>query len=187
MPLTADMAGFTASGRLSRRETLFGTGPNGLRRFSVPLLLTPQEKIRLQIDILDTLPKKKRDKIADPAAYLVIAIRNGHAAPSNYISKAERERRAEAKRQAEQKVAEDRRREQAEAAREKAERQAINAYWASLTPPQQAELEAAAIAQADADTLALTKGPTRRIGLTIVRDQYIRQLLNDRQGLPAKA
>ena len=50
---------------------------------------------------------KKPGKIDDPAAYLVTAIRNSHAAPKNYIPRAERERQAEAKRQQEQKAAED--------------------------------------------------------------------------------
>ena len=65
----------------------------------------------------------------------------------------------EARQAKERKAAEDRRRQQEQEAREKAERQAIEAYWASLTPEQQAELDAASTAQADPDTLAMETGP----------------------------
>ena len=43
-----------------------------------------EDKIRLQIEILDGMPAKKRDKIDDPAGWLVTAIRNGHAAPKHF-------------------------------------------------------------------------------------------------------
>ena len=146
-----------------------------------------EEKIRLQIDILDGLPEKRRGKIADPAAYLVTAIRNGHAPPEGFVSKAERQAREEAKQARERKAAEDRRRERAEAAREKAERQAIDAYWSALTTEQQAELDAAATAQADPAEVAQEWGALRKLGQRIRREQYIRQLLASRVAPPAEA
>ena len=122
----------------------------------------PEEKVRAQIERLDWLIEKKPEKIAEPAAYLVQAIKNGYAAPKGFISKAERQRRQEAKQAREREAAEERRRQQEEEARERAMRKAINAHWASLTPEQQAELDAASIAQADPDTLAMEKRPDER-------------------------
>ena len=136
-----------------------------------------EDKVRAQIERLDWLIEKKPEKIADPAAYLVEAIKNDYAAPKGFISKAERQRRQEAKQAKEREAAEERRRKQEEEARERAMRKAINAHWASLTPEQQAELDAASIAQADPDTLAMEKGPMKDTFQRIRRDQYIRQLL----------
>ena len=146
-----------------------------------------EEKVRLQIDILDGLPEKRRAKIADPAAYLVTAIRNGHAAPKGFVGRAERQAREEARQAQERKEAEDRRRRRAEAAREKAERQAIDAYWSALTPEQQVELDAAATAQADPTEVAQESGALRKLGQRLRRDQYIRQLLASRAAPPAEA
>jgi hypothetical protein len=56
-----------------------------------------EEAIRLQIEILDGLPEKRRGKIADPAAYLVTAVRNGHTAPRGFVGRAERQAREEAR------------------------------------------------------------------------------------------
>ena len=56
-----------------------------------------EEKIRAQIERLDWLAAKKPEKIDEPAAYLVAAIKNDYAAPKGFVSKAERQRREEAK------------------------------------------------------------------------------------------
>ena len=146
-----------------------------------------EEAIRLQIDILDGLPEKRRGKIADPAAYLVTAIRNGHAAPKGFVGRAERQAREEARRAKERQEAEDRRRQREQAARERAEQQAVAAYWESLTPEQQAELDAAATAQADPAEVAQEWGAFRKLGQRLRRDQYIRQLLASRATPPAEA
>lgn len=144
-----------------------------------------EARIRLQMDILDAMPAKKRGRIDDPAAWLVTAIRNDHAAPKGYVPKAERERQAEAKRQKEQQAAEERHRKQEQQAREKAERQAILGYWESLNPEQQAAHDAEAIAQADAEDLELIKpGPMQRIGKGLLRDKHIRRLLEAQGKLP---
>jgi hypothetical protein len=136
-----------------------------------------EEKITAQMERIDWLAEKKPEKIDDPAAYLVGAIKNDYAAPKGFVSKAERERRQEAKRQAEQKAAEERRRKQEEEARERAERRAIDAYWESLTPQQQAELQAQADAQADPESLKLETGPFKRLGQQVRRNEYIRRIL----------
>ncbi len=146
-----------------------------------------EEDIRLQIDILDGLPEKRRGKIADPAAYLVTAIRNGHSVPKGHVGRAERQAREEARQARERQEAEARRRERAEAARERAERQAIDAYWSALTPEQQAELDAAATAQADPAEVGQESGALRKLGQRLRREQYIRQLLTNQATPPAEA
>jgi hypothetical protein len=142
----------------------------------------PEEKIHTHIERLDWLAEKKKS-IDDPAAYLASAIRNDYAAPKGFVSKAERQRRLEAKQAKERKDAEERRQQQEEKARERAEQQAIDAYWASLTPKQQAAIDA----QADAEMLAMEEGPIRRMGLHIHRADYIRRLLSNRDPLAADA
>jgi len=140
------------------------------------------EKIRLQVEILEWYIAHKPGKIDDPAAWLVSAIKskNGRAIPKGFTTRADRERQAEAIRQRQQAEAEQKRREREQEAAERAERKAIAAYWKSLTPEQQAELDAAAQAQAAPDDVAQEWGPLKRIGQQIRRDQYIRQLLKDR-------
>jgi|SRR5579864_7774536 len=136
-----------------------------------------EEKIMAQIERLDWLIQKNPKKIAEPAAYLVGAIRNDYAAPKGFVSKAEQQRREEARQARERQAAEQRCLERDEKERERAERKAINAYWESLTPEQQAQLQSDADAQADPETLALENGPFKRMGRQIRRDQYIRELL----------
>jgi hypothetical protein len=144
----------------------------------------PAPHIEAKIEQFDwemTQPKPPKQ----PAGYLVKSITDDYATPKGFISHAERQAREEAKQAKAREQAEQKRREREEEARQKAERQAINAYWESLTAEQQAELDTAALAQADADMRALTEGPTKRFGMTIVRDHYIRQLLASQQ--PADA
>ena len=107
------------------------------------------EKIRAQIEHLDWLAEKKPEKITDPAAWLVSAIKTGHAAPKGFISKDERQRQQEAKQERERLAVEDRRRKREEEAHEQAIKRQVAAYWESLTTEQQAELHAAADAQTD--------------------------------------
>ena len=77
--------------------------------------------------------------------------------------------------------ADERRRKQEEEARDKAERQAIAAYWDSLTPEQQEELQAQADAKADPADLARETGVLKRIGQQIRRSEHIRDLLRSHQ------
>jgi hypothetical protein len=146
-----------------------------------------EEKIQAQIERLDWLLEKKPGKIEEPAAYLVQSIKNDYAAPKGYVSNAERERRAEAKRQAEQQAAEERRREREQHTAEAAERQAADAYWKSLTAEEQATLQAQADAEADPQTLALENGPLKQMGQRIRRDAYIRQLLRNHASASTEA
>ena len=97
------------------------------------------------------------------------------------------ERRAEAKRAKEREAAEKRRREREAEAREKAKQQRADAYWASLTPEQQAELDAASIAAADPATLAEEKGPFKNTLQQLRRDAYIRQFLDGQDAMQTEA
>jgi hypothetical protein len=140
------------------------------------------ESIQLKMDVFDWLVEKQDKRIGqNPAGYLVKSISDDYAAPKGFISKAEQQQRQEARQAKDRKAAEDRRRQQEQVAREKAERQAIEAYWASLTPEQQTELDAASLAKADPATLAMETGPLKRMGQTIRRHEYIRQLLANRE------
>lgn len=139
------------------------------------------EKIRRQIEILEWQEAKKPGKIADPAAWLVIAVKNDHAVPKNFVSKAQRQARDAAKQAQALQAAEEHHRVQREKARDRAERQAIAAYWASLTPQQQAALDAASAAATDPATLAMETGPLARMVRQIRRDAWIRELLDGRE------
>jgi hypothetical protein len=60
-------------------------------------------------------------------------------------------------------------------------KQAVNAYWESLTPEQQAALDAAMDAQADPETLVNEKGPLQETFRRLRRRAYIQQLLESRE------
>ena len=103
------------------------------------------------------------------------------------VIKGEIKKREEARQARERQEAEQRRRQQQEEAREKAERKAVAAYWESLSPPEQADLQAQADAQADPATLANDAfPPLKRMGQQIRRSAYIRQLLKNREPAPAE-
>jgi hypothetical protein len=138
------------------------------------------ETIRLQVEHLDWLTEKKPGKVAEPAAWLVSAIKTNPSLPKAFESKADRLRRADAKAAKERAAAEESRRKRERDAREQAERQIIAAYWESLTPEQQAEHDATAIAQATPEDLKLIEpGPMKRIGLSIIREKHTNRLLLD--------
>jgi hypothetical protein len=147
-----------------------------------------EEAVRLQIDILDGLPEKRRAKIADPAAYLVTAIRNGHAAPKGFISRAERQAREEARRAKDREEAERQRRRREEEARERALREEVDAYLGRLTPAEREALEAEALAQADPEARrACAEAVPPRFRATVllglVREHVARGL--SRRAIPA--
>jgi Replication initiator protein A len=144
--------------------------------------------IRLQMEILDfRLAGKKADKIDDPAAWLISAIREPHQPPKGFISKAERQKREEAKQARERQAAEERRQQQEAAAQERAVEKAIDAYWKALTAEQQVELDAALLAATAPEVRALEDGSLKELGKTIRRREYIRQLLSVQDQSPVEA
>jgi hypothetical protein len=142
-----------------------------------------EEKIRQQIEILAWYAEKKPDKIDDPAAWLVSAIRSpdGHSAPKGFVSAAERQRRAEAKQAKERLAAETRRRQEAQDASEQSRRQRANDHLNSLTPSQQAELDAAALADGGDEARqtyeSLKRLKAGRTYLDALRREYLVKIL----------
>jgi hypothetical protein len=147
----------------------------------------PAETIQLKIDVFDWMVEKQDKRVAkSPAGYLVTSINDDYAAPQGFVSKAERQQQREAQQARERQAAEGRRRKQEQDAREKAERQAIDGYWESLTPEQQAELQAAADISVDPEQLARETGPLKSLGQMIRRHEHIRQLLANREQIAAE-
>jgi hypothetical protein len=143
-----------------------------------------EEKIRAQLEHLDWLAEKKPGKIADSAAWLVAAIRDGHAPPKGFVSKAERQRREEARRARERQEAEDRRRRREEAARERAVREVVDAYLGRLTPAERAALEAEVLNRAGPEARRTCEegAPPRfraAVLLGLVQEHVARELARD--------
>ena len=144
------------------------------------------DKIRHQIEILGWLEAKKPGKIADSAAWLVIAIKNGHATPKGFVSAAERRKQQETKEAKARADATDYRRKQEADAQERREKELVNGFWDGLSKEEKIEHEAAAIAQADTETLKLSEaGPMKKYGMTIIRHAYARKLLQAQGKLPS--
>lgn len=177
---------------LSPAPTLPAPGPSPLETELIGRGITPamagelvrnhgEETIRAQIEQLDWLVEMKPKKVADPAAWLVAAIRNGHAAPKGFVSKSERER-CEADRRAQERAqAEQHRREREQAARDQARQQAVDAYLARLTTAERQALEAEVLARADAETRqGYEAAPARfraSVLLGLVREHVAQKLL----------
>jgi hypothetical protein len=149
-----------------------------------------EEKVRAQIEQLDWLVETKPKKVADPAAWLVAAIRNGHAAPKGFVPRAERERREAERRAQERAQAEQHRRDREQAARDRARRQAVDAYLQRLTRAELKALEAEVLARADAETRRSYEeaAPARfraTVLLGLLREHVAREL--ERGAIPVDA
>lgn len=148
------------------------------------------DKIGIQIEVFDWLREKKDKKVStSPAGYLVKSIttgEKGYAIPEGFEAKAVRQARQAAKQEGERKAAQERRRQQEEQARTIAVQKAIASYWKSLTKPQQAELDAAALATASAEDLELLHGPFKQTVVSLIRDKHIKAVLVSQGTLPAE-
>lgn len=153
---------------------LVGRGVSRTKAFSL-VEQYPDALIQSKLDVLDWLVEKKDKRIsASPAGFLVKSIQDDYAVPKGYSSQADRARRkAEIEAEARQE-AENRRRDAEKLARERAETQAIDAYWHSLSPEQQAEIDAASKAQADPKDIARESGPLGPNLQRIRRETYLR-------------
>jgi hypothetical protein len=140
--------------------------------------LHADEKIAAQVERLDWLLEHRPKKLEDPAAYLVGAIRDDYAPPAGFVSRAEQQRREETRRARDRQDAEQRRRRRGAEARERDAQRRAAAYWESLSPDQQARLDAASIAWAGPDAVAAETGPLRAAMQRLRREQYIRQMLD---------
>jgi FKBP-type peptidyl-prolyl cis-trans isomerase (trigger factor) len=145
--------------------------------------------IQLQIEYLEfRLAGKKADKIDDPAAWLISAIKHPHTAPKGFIGREEQQQREEARQAKEREKADARRQEREQDAEEKAVKQAVATYRKQLTLEQLGQHEADALAQADAETQLNYQATTHREFKRMLRDSitdgYIRRIL---QTQPADA
>jgi hypothetical protein len=148
----------------------------------------PAESIQLKLEVFDWLMEKQDKRAArNPPGYLIASIQKDYPTPKGFTSKAERQAREEARRAEERRKVEERRREREEQARERAMQEAIRAYWDALTPEQRDELDATIDALADAETLAIERGPLQGTFRRIRRHAYIRQLLEDRERTAVEA
>jgi hypothetical protein len=143
------------------------------------------ERIAVQIEVLEWMEFKKPGKVTDPAAWLVIAIKNNHAKPKGFVSKEERERRAAAKRQAEQWAIEDsRQKRKADEARQRLSEQAKR-HHQSRTPEQLAQLQNDAMALASESVRKGLEQPQmkqfRETQLTMLIREHIEQLIQTGQ------
>jgi hypothetical protein len=148
-------------------------------------------KVALQVEHLEWLLEKKPGKVAEPGAWLYSAITNGISLPKGFVSKAERERQAEAKRQAERQAAEERRRKQEIDKNERRLAEQVAAYRQSRTPEQLAQLEAEAIDQASEETRQNLDNPAmkrfRKSQINVLTNEHIARLIQAGQlpGEPA--
>ena len=140
----------------------------------------PADRIRRQVEVVDWLRETKPQRIKDLGAYLAEAIRKDFAPPAGFRGRAERAAAEAARRAAlDQEVATRRTK-----AREREERDRIQAYRAALTPDERERLDAEALAGADpADRAAYEAAapPVKKMLRVGLRDALIRRRL----GLPA--
>jgi hypothetical protein len=140
-----------------------------------------EAKIREQMEILNWYSAKKPEKITDPAAWLVTAIKNGHAAPKGFKSKADLERDQEAKKEAARKAEEMRKLKSDEKAFEAHVESRIEQVWQAKTPEQQAHCEMMALSgasEADREAYrAMTHPKLKATTLKKLCDDYIRKSL----------
>lgn len=116
--------------------------------------------IEQQIEILDfRLAGKKADKIDDPAAWLVSAIKKPHTPPKGFKTTAQRQADKEAARQAQQDAVEASRIAIQQKASKDAAKAAAEAQIKQLSPDERAALRATLLAQADEQTRQMFEHP----------------------------
>jgi hypothetical protein len=112
----------------------------------------PADVIEAKLEVFDWLMEKQDKRVArSPAGYLVKSIADDYTAPKGFESKAVRQARAEAKRQADREAAEGRRREREQEARDRAILEEVDASIRRLTPAERKALEAEVLAAADSE------------------------------------
>ena len=137
----------------------------------------PAETIQAKIEQFDwemTQPKPPKK----PAGYLVKSIVDGYNADPDFVPKAERQRQEEARQAKTRAAAEASRQKQQADARERAERNAVDAYIKQLTPAARAEHEAEAVAQSSEESQQNYQNPA----LARYRETYMLFMLRDYVG-----
>ncbi len=129
----------------------------------------PADAIEAKLEVFDWLVEKQDKRVArSPAGYLVKSITDDYAAPKGFESRAARQARSEAKRQAEREAAAGRRREREQEDRDRAIREEVDAYLKRLTPAERTALEAEALARADSEARQVYEEATARIRAVIL-------------------
>lgn len=136
----------------------------------------PAERIEAKVDLLEWLEEYKAGYVKEPGAWLVRAIRDDYAPPKGYMSKTEREVQRKSADQARKQSEEERQRAADEKSRQRAEADAVDAYWRRLTPDEQAALEDKALKTMPCDPSVLNS-PLKRSYLKTIRESYMRTLL----------
>jgi len=140
------------------------------------------------------MEKQDKRSARNPAGYLCDSIRRDYATPRGFVSRAERERQTEAKRQAERNAAEASHREREGEAHEQERYRQAEAYWSTLTPTEQAEVEAnalAAVGESARDTYLSVRGRpgSQRLANTLLagirRDYILARIDADAMAEPA--
>lgn len=138
--------------------------------------------LRARIDVHDWLVEIQDQRVSkNPSGWLVQSIQENYTIPKGYKPKAERLKPAEAQRGETTAEKAATRLLARNKDRERSEQKAIDAYWKSLSRDEQAAIDTKILEQADPEDLAKEVGPLKRIGQTIRRNEYILQLIRDRQ------
>ena len=123
----------------------------------------PADVIAAKLEVFDWLEIKQDKRIAkSPAGYLVKSITDGYASPKGFVSKADEEKRREARQAKDRAAAEERRIKQAQNARERNLAAQVAGYRQSRSPDELAQLEADAIAEAGEETRASLAEPAMK-------------------------
>ncbi len=142
----------------------------------------PEERLRAQIERLDWLRETKPKRVKDRGAYLVEAIREDYAPPAGFASPADRDQREAIARAQEEQARQAKAHEREIQAREEEIRKQIAAYWTALSAEQQAEIEAAALAEAAPEQRQVYEAARlpsfRRTYLQTLRQEHLRRLLD---------
>jgi hypothetical protein len=129
----------------------------------------PAEAIAEKLEVFDWLIAKKDRRVSrNPAGYLAKSIRDDFAAPKGFRSRARVEAERLAAEAAERELAAGRLDSRSRDARDKAEKEAVDAHLAGLTPEQRTELEREAFASSELDA--------KLFGRVIVRD-HVKKVL----------
>jgi hypothetical protein len=147
----------------------------------------PEERIHLQIEVVEWLRKTGKRKIADRGGYLTQAIREDYSRPEGFLTMAEKAERQRAQNERRRFEIAEARRKQEQAKREQEHRAQINSYWAGLSEAKKEAHKAEAIAAADPssrETYELARAGKQPMAESIfrivIRDPYLRSKL----GLP---
>lgn len=101
----------------------------------------PAERVEAKIDLLEWLQEQKPDRVNEPGAWLVHAIRDDYSPPKGYRPKAEREAKKKAAAEARRKAEEDRRLRRRGETTGGGRCVAIEDYWNRLSPDERSALE----------------------------------------------